>query len=105
MSDAPRSVPAMNRPKPIRYDVDTWLVMRNDAELPKAIIERRRDARGDDVFMVSRWALDPDARVLMSMQPTLGEADDLVRYDRPEKRDGRDGPPNGIYADGVQRRV
>jgi hypothetical protein len=93
------------RPKPIRIDADTWIVMRNDPERPKAILERRRDATGADVFFILAWALDPKERVLMGTRPTLGEADDFVLYDLPTKRDGRDGPPNGIYADGVQRRV
>jgi hypothetical protein len=85
-------MPAPSRPKPIRYDVDTWLCMRNDPEHPKAIIQRRRDGRGEDVFFVMRWALDP------------AEQDLMVRWDLPTKRDGRDGPPNGIDGDGVQRR-
>ncbi|WP_431030709.1 hypothetical protein [Plantibacter sp. RU18] len=69
----------MTRPRPIRYDVDTWFVMRNDPEIPKAIIERRRDAAGGDVFLVSRWSLDAAERVLMSVQPSLEKADLLVR--------------------------
>lgn len=94
----------MTRPKPIRYDQDTWLVMRNDPVNPKAIIERRRDGRGEDVFFVSRWNVDRGARVLMGTKGSLVEADEFVRYDLPSKRDGRDGPPNGIDGDGVQRR-
>jgi hypothetical protein len=97
-------MPAPSRPKPIRYDVDTWLCMRNDPEHPKAIIQRRRDGRGEDVFFVMRWALDPAEQVLMGNAPTLERADLMVRWDLPTKRDGRDGPPNGIDGDGVQRR-
>jgi hypothetical protein len=97
-------VSAPNRPKPIRYDVDTWLCMRNDPEHPKAVIERRRDGRGDDVFLVSRWHISPSSRTLMGTAPTLERADLMVRWDLPQKRDGRDGPPNGIDGDGVQRR-
>lgn len=94
----------MSRPKPIRYDVDTWLSMRNDPENPKAIMQRRRDGRGANVFFVLRWDLDPGARVLMGTTPTLERADMMVRWDLPTKRDGRDDPPNGIDSDGVQRR-
>lgn len=97
-------MPATSRPKPIRFDVDTWLCVRNDPVHPKAIIERRRDGRGDDVFFVLRWDPDPGARVLMGTTPTLERADLMVRWDLPSKRDGRDGPPNGIDGDGVQRR-
>jgi len=97
-------MPAWSRPKPIRFDVNTWVVIRNDPEVPKAVLERRRDGRGDDVFFVSKWALDPSDRVLMGTTPTLERADMMVRWDLPSKRDGRDGPPNGIDGDGVQRR-
>lgn len=97
-------MPAWSRPKPIRYDADTWVVIRNDPEAPKAVLERRRDGHGDDVFFVSKWALDPSDRILMGTTPTLERADMMVRWDLPSKRDGRDGPPNGIDGDGVQRR-
>ncbi|MBF4568765.1 hypothetical protein ITJ57_08270 [Plantibacter sp. VKM Ac-2880] len=56
------------------------------------------------MFFVTRWALDPADRVLMGTTPTLERADMMVRWDLPVKRDGRDGPPNGIDGDGVQRR-
>jgi hypothetical protein len=94
----------MTRPRPIRYDQDTWVVMRNDPTHPKAVIERRKDAQGVDVFFVLSWNLDPAIRILMGTTPTLERADGMVRYDLPVKRDGRDGPPNGIDGDGIQRR-
>ncbi|HXH33350.1 MAG TPA: hypothetical protein VNJ54_02935 [Plantibacter sp.] len=89
----------MTRPRPIRLDHDTWLVMRNDPVIPKAVIERRRDKGGADVYFVIAWDIDPLKRVLMSVQPSLERADALVRYDVPRTSD-RDGPPNGINADG-----
>lgn len=90
--------------RPIRYDVDTWYVIRNDPAHPKAVIHRRRDGQGGDVFFVSRWALDPSEQVLMGTAPTLERADAMVRWDLPSKSDGRGGPLNGIDGDGVQRR-
>lgn len=103
---APATYPVrVSRPRPIRYDVDTWLVMRYDPENPKAIIQRRRDGRGEDVFFVHRWAVDPTEWVLMGTVPTLERADLMVRWDLPSKSDGRNGPPNGIYGDGIQRRT
>ena len=98
-------MPAWSRPKPIRFDQDTWLVIRNDPETPKAVLERRRDGSGEGVFFVSKWALDPADRVLMGTTPTLERADMMVRWGLPTKLDGRDGPTNGIYADGVQRHL
>ncbi|GAB3396832.1 hypothetical protein GCM10027568_31780 [Humibacter soli] len=45
------SVPArmlgMIEPRPIRFEVDTWLVMRNDKVLPKAVVQRVRHREGD----------------------------------------------------------
>jgi hypothetical protein len=38
----------VDRPKPIRYNRDTWLVMRDDKVLPKAVIKRFTDRKGVD---------------------------------------------------------
>ena len=88
----------MTRPRPIRLDHDTWLVMRNDPVIPKAVIERRRDRGGADAYFVIAWDIDPLKRVLMSVQPSLERADALVRYDVPRTASDRDGPPNGLKA-------
>jgi len=52
---------------------------------------------------MSKLALDPAERVLVGTTPTPERADMVVRRDLPTKRDGWDGPPNGIDGDGVQR--
>lgn len=83
----------MSRPKPIRFDVNTWLVMRGDPVLPKAIIERRKDRRGQDVYFVLSWDLDPGKRVLMGSKTSLEDADSMVLYDVPQSG-FIDGPPN-----------
>ncbi len=70
-------------PKPIRFDGDTWLCMRNDPALPKAIIRRFRDVKRGAVFLVIRWALDPAEQQLMASAPTLERANELVRFDPP----------------------
>lgn len=79
-------------PKPIRYDVDTWLIMRDDPVIPKAVIERRRDRNAQDVFFVLAWDLAPTKRVLMGSKPSLPQADDMVLCD--VLNTGMDGPPN-----------
>ena len=84
----------MSRPKPIRYDRDTWLVMRDSAVLPKAIIRRYIDRRGRDQYLVIRWDLDPSQQRLMSVCDSLERADDLVRYDNNTTHGYWDGPPN-----------
>jgi hypothetical protein len=80
-------------PKPIRYDVDTWLVMRTDPVLPKAAIQRLRDRGGVEKYLLVKWDLDPTKRALMGVYESLEKANDMVLYDNPEG--GPTGPPNG----------
>ncbi|MGN7799042.1 hypothetical protein [Leifsonia sp. 22587] len=84
----------MTRPKPIRYDRDTWLVMRDHPVLPKAVVHRFTDKRGTDQYLVIRWDLDPAKRRLMAVCESLERADELVRYDNNKKPGYWDGPPN-----------
>lgn len=72
----------MTSPRSIRYDQDTWLVMRNDPVIPKAVIQRVHHAEGDR-YLVFRWDLDPNKRRLMNVVASLERADELVRYDVP----------------------
>lgn len=72
----------MTYPKPIRFDADTWLVMRSDAVLPKAVIQRVHHAEGDR-FMLFKWDTDPAKRMLMSVVDSLERANELVKYDAP----------------------
>jgi hypothetical protein len=88
------------RPKPIRYDLNTWLVMRNDPVCPKAIVRRVHHRDGHDRYLVIKWDLDPAKCQLMSVVDSLDRADDLVRYDVQPPDDVHSGPPNGLTADG-----
>jgi hypothetical protein len=72
----------MSFPKPIRYDVDTWLIMRNDPVLPKAIITRQTQD-GREYYRVVTWDLDPAQRTLVGRYASLEEANAAVRYDLP----------------------
>jgi hypothetical protein len=83
----------MSLPKPIRYDVNTWLVMRTDPVLPKAVIQRWRDRHGVEKYLLVKWDLDPAKRVLMGMYESLEKANEMVRFDNPQG--GPTGPPNG----------
>jgi hypothetical protein len=80
----------MTFPKPIRYDVDTWLVMRTDPVLPKAVIKRVHGAGGDR-YLLLQWDLDPAKRVLRGVHESLEKANELVLYDRPDN--AQPGPP------------
>lgn len=85
------------KPKPIRYDADTWLVMRNDPVIPKAVIQRvhGRDNSGDR-FMVFAWdPLDTTKRRLMGVKESLEDANEFVKYDNTPTPDTRNPAPNG----------
>ncbi|NNC10713.1 hypothetical protein HII28_02270 [Planctomonas sp. JC2975] len=70
----------MIEPRPIRFDVDTWIVMRNDKVLPKAVIQRVHHRQGDR-YLLFRWDIDPQKRQLMNVVDSLEKANDLVLYD------------------------
>ncbi len=70
-------------PQPIRIDVDMWICMRNDPELPKAAIQRVHTPEGDR-FLLYKWDLDPAKRVLRGMYDSLDKANTLVRFDPPQ---------------------
>jgi len=72
-----------DRPKPIRYDADTWIVIRADPAIPAAIITRQRTAAGREYYRAVSWDLDRDKRLLIGRSATLGGADNLVRYPHP----------------------
>ena len=68
------------RPRPIRFDHDRWLIMRNDPVLPAAVVQRLRDPGGREFFVVITWDLDPDNRRMIGRYGTLEDADGAVRY-------------------------
>lgn len=70
-------------PQPIRIDVDMWICMRNDPELPKAAIQRVHTPEGDR-FLLYKWDVDPANRVLRGMYDSLDKANALVRFDPPQ---------------------
>ena len=79
----PLAWPNSDRPRPIRYDVNTWIVLRHDPVLPAAIITGRKTAEGIEFFRAVTWDLDPEKRLLIGRSATLGGADNLVRYNNP----------------------
>jgi hypothetical protein len=79
-------------PKPIRYDVDTWLCMRTDPVLPKAAIQRLRDRGGVEKYLLVKWDLDPTKRALMGVYESLEKANEMVLFDNKDVTPGL--PPN-----------
>jgi hypothetical protein len=68
------------RPRPIRFDHDTWLVMRNDPVLPAATILRLRSSDTREFFVTVTWNLDPENRRMIGRYATLQDADAAVLY-------------------------
>lgn len=88
----------MSLPKPIRYDRDTWLCMRNDPTLPKAIIRRvmlteNATGRKVEAYRVVTWAVESADRELVGYYRDLSEANRAVLYD--VRQVGQPGPING----------
>jgi hypothetical protein len=77
------------RPRPIRYDSETWIVMRSDPVLPAAVILRLRNPDGREFFVTVKWDLDPAARRLIGRFESLEDADRAVLYDVPRPVVGR----------------
>lgn len=85
-------------PKPIRYDRNEWLCMRNDPVLPKAIIRRvtvtdQGNGQQLEKFRVVSWAIDRAERKRLGYYDDLAGANDSVLYDIVVH--GPAGPPNG----------
>lgn len=83
----------MTFPKLIRYDADTWLVMRTDPVLPKAVIQRVHGVDGDRYLLI-KWDTEPGKRMLVGVHEPLEKANGLVLYDNPANgKPGRPGCP------------
>lgn len=72
----------MNLPKPIRYDHDTWLCVRSEPAVPKALIRRIRDRNGVETYLVVRWDLNPANQTVMASTNTLEKANGLVQFEK-----------------------
>ncbi|MGJ4843914.1 hypothetical protein [Leifsonia sp. Le1] len=68
--------------------------MRDDKVLPKAVIQRFKDRRGVDQYLLVKWDLDPALRTLMAVCESLDKADALVLYDNRRPGGFWEGPPN-----------
>lgn len=93
------------QPVPIKIDVDTWIVMRDDPTRPKALIKRATDRHGNERFLVYAWDVDdPRNRPLMAMKATLEDADRMVLGNDKELR-ARFAYPGGepLYWEAQQR--
>jgi hypothetical protein len=70
-----------SKPRPIRYDIDTWLLMRDDPVLPAAIIVRLRGPGSQEFFVAVCWDLDHEKRRMIGRYATLQNADAAVLYE------------------------
>lgn len=86
------------KPAPIRLDTDTWAVMRDTPDHPKAIIHRVTDTAGESRYLVMVWHPEPSKRRMAGIFDTIQAADRSVLYDRArvtEALSKTNGPPNG----------
>lgn len=71
----------------ITVDADTWLIMREFPQHPKAIVHRITDTSGEERFMVLTWLPDPAQRRMVGIYRTLSEADSAVPWPSPSTPD------------------
>lgn len=60
--------------------------MRSNPVVPKAVVRRYRDRKGKELFVLIRWDIDEQKRVLMGVYESLEAADALVRFDPPNPK-------------------
>lgn len=78
----------------ITVDQDTWLIMREFPQHPKAVIHRVVDTAGEERFLVLTWLPDPAKRRMVGIFPSLSEADRAVPWPSPATPDLHYAPSN-----------
>lgn len=64
----------------ITVDHDTWLIMREFPQHPKAVVSRVTDTAGEERFLVLTWMPDPAERRMVGIFRSLSEADAAVPW-------------------------
>ncbi|MBL3698557.1 hypothetical protein [Leucobacter luti] len=84
----------------IRYDTNTWVVLRNTPGTPEAVVQRVTDTGGEARYLLLTWALADADRRMVGIHTSLRAAVDAVPWPRKDQLpDGSGHPP------GVRRRV
>lgn len=77
---------------PIRISTDEWVVIRNNPNVPAAVIRLIDRGLSTEHYRVVTFDLVPALRKLVGRYRTLEAANDAVRFPVPRQNDG---PPNG----------
>lgn len=75
----------------IHVDRDTWLIMREFPQHPKAIVHRVTATGGDERYLLMTWLPDPSKRRLVGIHGSLDEAEAAVPWPSPTPQNL---PPN-----------
>ncbi len=92
--------PAFDRLPPIQTGTDTWIIMREYRQQPKAIVHRLTTTDGTPRFLLMTWEPIAADRRLVSMHTSLDEADAAVPWPTQESAASPPGPghPDAVYA-------
>lgn len=98
----------------IQVEADTWIVMREYPQFPKAVIQGFRGTDGAARFMVLTWDPIRTRRRMVSIHESLDEADAAVPWPTPvntatyhaQQRGNASGyPPGTSQYDAADRRI
>lgn len=73
----------------IQIDTDTWVVMREDKDRPKAVIERVKWRDDSEQYLLKTWHSDPSQRRLVRIHESVEEANRSVKW-RNNHKTGRE---------------
>lgn len=67
----------------IQIGTDTWIIMREYREIPKAIVHRLTATNGESKYMLMTWEPIAADRRLVGMHASLDDADKAVPWPNP----------------------
>lgn len=70
----------MNRSNTIIVDANTWLILREFPQHPKAIVQCVTDTTGEDRYLLLTWDAEPSKRRMVGIFKTLTEAEQAVPW-------------------------
>lgn len=84
----------MYRSNTIIVDANTWLILREFPQHPKAIVQRVTDTTGEDRYLLLTWDAEITKRRLVGIHKSLADAEKAVPW--PSNQNVTPGlPPRG----------
>lgn len=68
----------------LQIDADTWAILRENPDRPKAMIRRFVAIDGVEQYLLFTWHSDPHQQRLIRMYDTLDDANRAVKWARPD---------------------